>query len=241
MTRSVLNIVLFLEITSGAFWTFSFAMSKSPGLETLGLFVLIYGVQAVCFLVGLWAYWRYPVERRKAGWILALPFVFLFLPGVLKNAAGGRLTESGLVALFLITATIVLTACLVIPRKVASKLPGILFRSRIFNSLFLLGPLLGWLFFIGILVWLFGVEGEATLRSIRRDATGYGVGSMIVIGAMYLIGLGCASLLSSAWAWLGLHSGVEDACRKLNIAQMIVAVPGLLIGGFAMFFFASQN
>jgi hypothetical protein len=40
---------------------------------------------------------------------------------------------------------------------------------------------------------------------------------------------------------MGLHSGVERACRKLNVAQIAVATPGLLIGGFALFFLTSQS
>lgn len=240
--RTVLKTALFLEIAAGAFWTFSLAMIKGPGgLEVLGLFVLIYSIQAICLLVGLWAYWRHADVRRTAGWLLALPFVFLFLPGIVKNLAGGHLTESGFAALLLIAVTVILIVCFLMPRKVADKLPDFLFRSRLVNGLILSGLVLGWLFFAGILAWVFGVEGEQTARSLRGDATGYGLASMIVMTTLYLTALGGASLLSGAWAWMSLHSGIQGACRKLNLAQVVVATPGILIGGFAVFFVLGQN
>jgi len=240
--RPMLKIALFLQIASGAFWTLSLAMIEGRGgLEVLALLVLVYSIQAICFLIGLWAYWRHSEERRKATWLLVLPFVFWFLPGIVRSVGGGRLTESGFVALLLITVAVILLALVVVPRKVAGLVPSFLFRSRVFNSLVLMGPLLGWLFIIGLAGWLFGVRGEEMSRSTPSDSTGYGLASAIVLIAIYLVGLGIASLISGAWSWLSLRSGIEGACRKLNIAQMVVTVPGLIIGGFSVLFMLSQN
>ena len=158
-----------MEIVSGAFWTIALAMIEgSGGLDVPGIFVLAYSIQAICFLIGLWAYWRHRDARPTARWVLALPFVFLFLPGIINTMANGALTASGVATLLLIVLSVILVVCFVIPRKVAAKFPDSLYSNRIFNSLLLIGPLLGWPILIGILVCIFGVEGEATSRSLRE-------------------------------------------------------------------------
>ena len=211
------------------------------GLEVLAMFLVIFGLQAVGFVIGVWAYRAQPAMRRAARWLLGLPLVFYFLPDLVMAVAGGELSDAGLAAIVLFLLAVVLGACVVMPRKVASVLPAFLFQSKFVNALILVLVLLGWLFAIGVLVWLFGIEAEATSRALSRDATGYGRGASIVIGAIYLLGLGSGSLLVAAWAWLGLRSGVDGACRKLNVAQMLVATPGLLIGLVALYLMISQG
>ena len=242
MTGNILKFSLFMVIASGAFWTLSVAsLGDSGGLEVLALFLMVFALQAIGFVIGLWMYWRHPDERRNARWLLALPFVFYFLPGVVKTLAGGQLSSGGLAALLLFIVAAILVASLIVPRKVAGRLPEFLFQSRFINTLILMLPMLGWLFIIGILVWLFVIEAEATSRSLSNDATGYGLAATIVIGSIYLVGLGAGSLLVGAWGWLGIRSGIDGACRKLNIAQLLVAAPGLLIGVFALYLMLMQT
>lgn len=238
----LVRAALLITIASGVSWTISMAMKGgSGGLEVLALFLFIFALQAVGFVIGAWAYWRRPAMRGIALWLLGLPFVFFFLPDLLIAIGGGPLTSAGVAAMLLSVLAVVLAACFVMPRKVAGILPAFLFRSRFINTLILAGPLLGWLFAVGVLIWLFGVEAEATSRALSRDATGYGRGASIVIGAIYLVGLGGTSLLVAAWAWLGLRGGIDGACRRLNVAQMLVASPGLLIGLAALYLMFSQG
>ncbi len=238
----LVRTALFTTIISGTFWTLSMAMKGGTGgLEVLALFLVIFALQAVGFVIGVWAYRAQPEMRSTARWLLGLPFVFYFLPDLIMAMAGGRLSGAALAAIVLFVLAVILGACVFIPRKVASALPVFLFRSTFINMVILLLLLLGWLFAVGVLVWLFGIEGEATSRALSRDATGYGRGASIVIGAIYLLGLGGASLLVAAWAWLGLRSGIDGACRKLNTGQMLVATPGLLIGLAALYLMFSQG
>jgi hypothetical protein len=37
------------------------------------------------------------------------------------------------------------------------------------------------------------------------------------------------------------RSRVENACRKLNVAQLVVAAPGVLLGGAAYVWYLSQG
>ena len=63
----------------------------------------------------------------------------------------------------------------------------------------------------------------------------------IVLGAMYLVGLGIASFGASTWAWVSLRSGIERPTRRLNIAQFVVALPGVLIGVLVATWLAGQG
>jgi hypothetical protein len=239
--KTALKIALLLQIVTGLHWTLSIAMLEGQGgLEVLYRFVLVFSVQAGGFLFGVFAAWKYPQERGLARWLLGLPFVFFLLPGLLKTALGGRVTGGMLTLVILALVATIMVASLVVPRRIAKRLPAGLFRSRLLNGLILVGPLLGWLIFAGVLLWVFGVE-DTSLRQARSSGTGYGVGVAFLMAATWLTGIGAASLGAACWGLLGLRSGVDGACRKLNIGQMLLALPGLLAGAFALYFLASQN
>lgn len=235
MIPKLIRAVLVLQIISGVFWTLTMAtLEGQGGLEVLARFLLVFALQAVGLLVGGWVHWRHPAERKISRWVLLLPFVFWLLPGLLKALAGGQLTSAMLwVGLAGLAAGIVVASILV-PQKIAGKLPAFLFRSRFFNTVILIGPLLGWAVFIGALIVAFGLDGHSSARTLSGNGTGYGLASAIVIAAIYLITLGGGSLCCGTWAWLGLHSGIDGACRKLNIAQLVIATPGLLVGAIAV-------
>lgn len=240
--KMLLKIVLAVQIATGLYWTLTVAMTAGQGgIEVLYRFVLVFSLQSACFLLGLFAACKFPEQRLLARWLIGLPFVFFVLPGLLNVLLGGRVTDNMLVLAALAVVAVAIVASIVAPQRVARKLPGWMFTSRIFNYLILAGPLLGWLFFAGILFWLFAVEGETTLRQLRNSGTGYALGVAILMAATYLVGLGAASFGAASWGLLGLRSGVQDACRKLNVAQMLLALPGLLAGGLAIYFLASQN
>ncbi len=236
------KIALVLQIGSGALWTLALAMIEGRGgLGVLYIFVPVFSIQAICLIIGLWNYWRYPDRRRHARWLIALPVVFWFLPGIVKTMAGGHLTTGGLVTLLWIAVAITLCASLAMPRKVAGLFPDFMFRSRVLNSLILAGPVCGWLVLAGILLWLFGVGGDESSGAVRRDSSANSAAYFMVAAAAYLIALGVSSLLCGMWAWLGLRSGIEGACRKLNVTQIVVASPGLLIGVISVLFLLTQN
>lgn len=235
MISKLIRAALALQIISGVFWTLTMAMMRGQGgLEVLAQFLLVFALQTVCLLIGGWVHWRHPAERKIARWVLLLPFVFWFLPGVLKTLAGGQLTSAMLWVGLAGLAAVILVACILVPQKIAGKLPDFLFRSRFFNTLILIGPLLGWVVFISAVLVAFGMDGHSSAKMLSGNGTGYGLASAIVIAALYLITLGGGSLCSGIWGWVGLHSGIDGACRKLNIAQLVLATPGLLVGAIAV-------
>lgn len=155
---------------------------------------------------------------------------------MINSLAGGHLSGDEMLVVGLVAAAVALVACLFVPRKVSGLLPAFLFRSRLWNSLILAGLVLCWLIPVGVIVFVFRGRPGST-----GGDTGEGLALAIVLAATYLILLGAGSLAGAAWGWLGLRSGVEGACRKLNIAQIVAAVPAGLMGVAALTFMASQN
>ena len=233
----LLKIALIAQILTGGWWTIVVATTPGRGdFGLLGLFVLVYGVQTAAFVIGLISLWRLPQQRRSAGAVVTLPFVFLVLPGIIKTIAGGHLLADSVVAMGLAAAGALVLASFLFPRTAALWIPAFLIRSRLFNALILFGVLTGWILIAVSLIW---IGGDAAQH--YRGDTGYGLALGIILAATYLIGFGAASFLTAAWASLSLRGGIEHDCRRLNIAQFVLAFPGILAGGLALAFLFTQN
>ncbi len=233
-----LKIILVAEIVLGALWTLLAAMAQGAGgLAVFGLFLIVYAIFAVFFVVALYAFWKYPQERERAGWIMALPIVFWFLPGLIRVALGGHLTPQLLVTLLAVAAVAALMTCIVAPRKAVAVVPDFLLQSRIFNGLIFTAVLLGWLIIVFSVVWV----ASGNRGSGYQGDTGYGLGYAIVLASLYLVGLGFGSFFTAVWGWLGLRGGVADTPRGWHIAQLVIAAPGIIIGGIVLTWLAGQG
>lgn len=220
-----LRIVLGVEIALGVLWTVAAAMAQGAGgLGAVGIFFFVYAVYAAFFLFAAWVFWRQPDRRRIAGWIMALPFMFWFLPVVIRSMAGGVLSPQQLYGTLLFLLVAAIGSCWVAPRRASAFIPAFLFRSKLFNWLIILAVVGGWVF----LVW--AVSYVASSNSRSTSGTGEGVGMAIVLAAIYLVWLGVGSFGASTWAWVSLRGGIEKVTRKLNIVQLVVAAPGVMLG-----------
>jgi len=220
-----LRIVLGVEIALGVLWTVAAAMAQGAGgLGAVGIFFFVYAVYAAFFLFAAWVFWSQPDRRRIAGWIMALPFMFWFLPVVIRSMAGGVLSPQQFYGTLLFLLVAAIGFCWVAPRRASASIPAFLFRSKLFNWLIILAVVGGWVFF----VW--AVSYVASSNSRSTSGTGEGVGMAIVLAAIYLVWLGVGSFGASTWAWVSLRGGIEKVTRKLNIAQLVVAAPGVMLG-----------
>lgn len=221
-----LRIVLGAGIVLGIIWTVLAAMAQGAGgLGVFAVFLVLYALYAVFMLFAAWAYWKHPGQRRVAGWIMALPIVFWFLPLMIRSMSGGVLTNHQLAGFLFVATVAALAVCWVAPRKAVVVVPDFLLRSRLFNWLILLSMITGWLFMVLV---LFYVANSDQPRS-STSGTGEGLAMAIILGALYLVWLGVGSFGASTWAWLSLRGGTQVRARKLNIAQLVVAAPGILI------------
>lgn len=235
------RIALLLQLMSGIHWTIFLAgIEGRGGLEILGALVVVYSIQLPGFLIGLWTMWKYPKHRVIAAWLLILPVVFLFLPAIVKSMAGGRLTEGHLRWMWLWLCVLVVVPCIAMPGRIARRLPAFLYQSRVLNSLVLLVPVGAWLITAGLMIQVFGFDALNLPRAFDRDETALAVGAILALMSGILV-LGTTSLLSAIHGWLGMFSGVEAACRKLHIAQLVVAVPGLALATCALAVLANRS
>ncbi len=235
MTRA-LKTVLGIEVALGLFWTLIAAMAHGPGgLGAVAFFFVIYAVFAAFFVFAAWAYWKRPEERKRAGWIMLLPVVFWFVPLIIRSMAGGFLSSQQLLIMLLVVGLIAIAACWVVPRKAAAFVPDILVRSKLFNWLVILAVIAGWLFLVGVIVY---VANEDVSRS---STSGTALAYALIIAATYLLFQGVGGFIVSTWAWLCLRGGFEKTTRGLNIAQLAVAAPGILTAVTVAVWLAQQG
>lgn len=125
--------------------------------------------------------------------------------------------------------------CWISPRRAAVFIPNALVRSRLFNWLIILAVIAGWLFFVSVLLYVVNTKSPST------SGTGEGLAFAIILAAIYLIWLGVGSFGAATWAWVSLRGGIETAVRKLNLAQIVVAAPGVLLGVVISVWLAGQG
>ena len=87
--HKALKIIFGIQVVLGAIWTLSLMTVERSSWANVYLFSSIYPFHFIFFLVGAWAFFRYKDLRRLAGSVMALPFVILFLPGLIRGIAGG--------------------------------------------------------------------------------------------------------------------------------------------------------
>ena len=229
------TIALWLQsILAACFVTWVSMLGKQGGLMVVGLYFYYIPVALLIALFGVWVAWRHPTLRRSGSAIILLPVAALFLPALLNTILGGPLLGRHLLAVLMLLAMAAFVVSLFSPRRAVKVVPDALFRSRLWNGLIILAIVAGWAFLAIVVVWALDES------NYRRD-TGMGLAYAIVFAAMYVSAMGLASVAAATWAWLGLRGGVDNACRKLNIAQLVVALPGILVGGTAFAWFLGQG
>lgn len=231
-----LKIILGVELVLGIVWTLLAAMAQGAGgLAVVGLFFLVYAVYAAFFLFAAWVYWTRPDRRKIAAWIMVLPFLFWFLPTMIRSLAGGVLSSQQLSVGLLVLLLGIIGVCWVAPRRAVACIPDFLLQSKLFNWLIVLAVIGGWLFFV--LVVLYVANGDRPSTS----GTGEGLAMAIILAALYLIWLGVGSFGASTWAWVSLRGAKVTTTRRLNIAQLVVAAPGVLVAAIVAFWLVGQG
>ena len=129
MSRA-LRIILGIEVVIGLLWTVLAAMAQGAGgLAVFGIFLIVYALYATFFLIAVWAYWKYPDQRKTAGWIMALPFIFWFLPLMIRSMAGGVLTNDQFIVALLVLMAAGIGVCWFAPRKAVAVIPDVVTDS----------------------------------------------------------------------------------------------------------------
>ena len=178
-------------------------------------------------------YWNHPDLRKAAGWTMAIPVIAWFLPTIIRGMTGGPLNTSQLMSLLIGSAVILTIAAWVFPQKAARFLPGRLVGSRFFNWLILLAMIGAWAFLAFVIAYVASEGGGSS--------SGTAVAYAVILAALYLVGIGLGSFGAATWAWVSLRGGFEATVRKLNVAQLVVAAPGVLIALFVAAWLVEQG
>jgi hypothetical protein len=95
----------------------------------------------------------------------------------------------------------------------------------------------GWLLFVPILAWLLLFDGAGAF--VRGGDQSARFAFTVLIIGVYLIGLGGTSLFCGLWGWAGLRAGNSGSVRRLNVRQIVAAVPGVLAGLVTLYLLVS--
>lgn len=230
--RVFLQILRGLEVALGVCLTLAVLLVSNENWGILYLLVIFVWINALPVLIGLWALIFRPALRRLAAWVTLLPVAFLVVPMTIRTAMGNPVDSRVLLFLGIAVGVAVLLLTLISPQSVAARLPAALFRSRAWNVLLLALQVLGGLLALAAVA----AAGPALLdTSSGQGSPGMGGATLLIMTVGWFIGVALTSVSIAAWSWLGLHGCVEGALRKLHIAQLVVASPGLLIAALFLF------
>lgn len=230
--RILLNIIIGAQVVLGLWWTVPLLFHEGD-FSTLAVLFVSAIANAVFLLVAAWTMWKHPDLRRRAGVIIAMPFIMYLAPYIIKGVFGGPMTGSrGRNALILFGA-LAATACLFFPARIATLLPKGLLQSRALNWLLIVATAIAWVFPVAIVAWHAAGNGGSS-------TSGTALGYAIVYLAIYVVLVGGASILMMLWAWVGLRSGPENPSRKLHVAQLVMGSPSVLLGLLVLSWLAGQ-
>ncbi len=228
--RSVFKALLFTDLLVGtAFAVVVSTEAGGGGLGALGQFAVLLVLLAGLFVAGIIAWLMNKTPGRLARVTLLLPVALALLPFVLRLLAWGPVPATFWYAALCIAGAAVIAATAFRPRSVAAVVPHRLVRSAVFNWLVLLPTLLGWAALAGLAVWLLSDVGQEAFGAANRRSDNMATGYGILFVSAFVIALGTWSIIAATWGWLGLAGGVENSKRKLHLAQLVAAAPGILI------------
>jgi hypothetical protein len=228
--RWILNFTLATVALVTLFWTIAiWTETGSSGIAVLGWFAVVVVVYAAGLLIGAIVAWRRPPLRRRATLLMAMPLIGGIAPYLLRALSGGPVEigfVSRVVSMALALASMI---ALVRPRATASRLPGRLFRSRWLNLAIVYALVIAWSVLMLAAVWVMTEAGQNAVQRANRTSNDMASAYIILAASAYLLLIGAGSVIAAAWGWLGLMGGVEGARRRIHIAQLAGALPGILI------------
>ncbi len=228
--RPLLKALFFTDLLVGTAYAVVVSTEAGDGgLGALGQFAVLLVLLTALFVAGAIAWLVSKAHRRLARATVLLPAAFAVLPFALRLFAGGPVPASFWYTALCVAGAAVIAASVFRPRAVACVVPHRLVRSAFFNWLVLLPTLLGWAALAGLAIWLLGDAGQEAIADANRRSNNTATGIGILAVSAFVIALGTWSTIAATWGWLGIAGGVERSKRKLHLAQLVAAAPGILV------------
>lgn len=241
--RRLLHLTLAVEVLVALWWTILMVPETgSSGIAVLGWFSMVVAIYLAAFLIGAVVAWRRPALRRQAGLVMVMPLAGGFAPMVIRIFTGGPLAVEGTGTGILLPLLAVIGLGLAFPRRMVRWMPQALFRSRGWN-LFLLAALgLAWCALIVAVLWGLSPGGQDAMDAANRTGSpGIATAWILLLASTHLLLLGLGSALTGVWGWLGIRGGVEGAQRRIHMAQLLGAAPGILVAIATWVWLAGQT
>lgn len=232
-----LSLFRIVELVLGVALALRVLMAGNSDWGSLYAVFLYAALSAVFLVIAAWAAVFRPAERRAAAWVMLLPVGFVVVPVMLRSAMAAPLPGSALIGLLLVTVVAALAFALLRPRKAADAVPGRLLHNTALNAFILALPIVGWLLPLG--AWWY-LAAQDTGSSGGGGSPGMGAAVVLVMLAAYFVVLGGASVFTSIWGWVGFRSG-QAGSRAIHVWQMLVGIPGLIVGILVAAWLRSQG
>ncbi len=237
MSRA-LSLFRFIELLLGIPLALRVLMNGNNDWGILYFLFLYVAITAVFFVTALWSFFFRRELRRLAVWVMLLPLALVVLPVIARNHMTEPFSGSYLLGMLAIAVTGMLIWAVVNPRAATGRLPRFFFHSRALNILIVLCQVLAWAVPFAALAFL---KNMGSAPHTEQGSPGMGLAYVIVLFAIYFVGLALGSVFAAVWGWIGFRSEIEGAQRTLHLCQMGIALPAIVIGVLVWFWAKGQG
>lgn len=226
--HTVLKIMIGVQLFMGAWFMLRYLVAGREDWNVLAILFYTYAVHAVFFVVAALTAWVSREHRKKAWIVMGLPIAFFVAPVTLRALRGPDPFTYGEIGAVLLAIAVAGTVYAIMrPGRPGPLLPASFRHSRFVNWSVLIAVVLSWLVPIAF-VALIVLDGSTGGRGGANS--GLGVYYLLLAGGIAGSIIGIASLIAMTWSLICLRSSTAGDRRGLNVAQAVVASPGLLLG-----------
>jgi len=225
-------VLWLMELALGIAWTMPLITATGSqgdyGMQCLTQFFAVYPFQLLLMAVGVWSFFKRPESRGMAMLVILTPLVLFPIPLLLNRLAGGHpfLDTKEKVRNAVIFLTVLpVAAIFFFPRRVATLLPTWMLRSGWFNGLVLMIACGVYVPYIA-LVLMWDKIFLKTADNSEGWALAYGLGAAVVYAALSFI----PAVLIFLYSYLSFFQKRVPERKGIRVAQLIVALPAVLIG-----------
>lgn len=232
--QRLLGQLLVIEVLLASIWIIAVCLfsgsAEAVAYQIVVTFGLIYPLHLIVSGIALWTRIKRKPSTRLSTIVLLVPWVTLPVPILLNqlNSTGPLLDspQKLINALFLLV-TLAIIQVLLRPRKNALLLPLFVLKSFGLNLLILLTTVSLYLVPIGFLVFHWGTLTQPGTSQVDGYLLAYGLGALVTYAAVSTV----PATLVLGYSGLSFFQTEITAHRKWRIAQLVAALPLVLIGG----------
>lgn len=202
----------------------------------IGIVLLMAALVGLVWLLAAWALIFHPRLRTAALRLMVWSAAFCSIPLIIRTRMAEPVGSNALIEAGLLIVAAGLLWAIIRPRQIAETIPARLFSNRILNYGMLVGTMLAWLTIA--IAWRRLAQADSELTG-----SGHGEAAAVLLTLSFAgcVAAGAVSLMVAVWGWLGYWRCPQHDARRHHVVQMLVSVPGLVIGAAAYVWLLSQR